>query len=95
MIAYTHYFEQPVNSDTFEQFLRNLPQEVYRAKGILTFSDTESRFMFQFAYREVDFVKIRPQGNLRDVAVFIGENFSKEEVRSKLRELEAFHASLG
>jgi G3E family GTPase len=88
VIAYTHYFERQVNSDEFELFLSTLPPEVFRAKGILTFSDTESRFMFQYAYGEVDFVKIRPQGEVRDVAVFIGENFAKEKIRTKLLELE-------
>jgi G3E family GTPase len=87
VIAYTHYFNKPIDSNEFEQLLSKLPHEVYRAKGILTFSDTGSRFMFQYAYREVDFVKISPQGDVRDVAVFIGDNFSREAIRAKLEEL--------
>jgi G3E family GTPase len=87
VIAYTHYFDKPIDSSDFELFISKLPQEVYRAKGILSFSDTGSRFMFQYAYREVDFVKIKPQGEVRDVAVFIGENFSKEEIRAALSAL--------
>lgn len=88
VMAYTHFFEHAVDSGAFEQFVSKLPAEVYRAKGILSFSDTASRFMFQFAYREMDFVKITPKGEVPDVAVFIGENFSKEAVRSALLELE-------
>ncbi|MFC5448265.1 CobW family GTP-binding protein [Paenibacillus aestuarii] len=93
VMAYTHYFEHAVDSNAFEEFVSKLPQEVYRAKGILTFSDTASRYMFQFAYREMDFVKITPQGNVPDVAVFIGENFSKDDVRSGLLALEAAAAA--
>jgi len=93
VMAYTHYFEHAVDSNAFEEFVSKLPQEVYRAKGILSFSDTASRYMFQFAYREMDFVKITPQGNVPDVAVFIGENFSKDAVRSGLLALEAAAAS--
>ncbi|MEW9697795.1 GTP-binding protein [Paenibacillus sp. SI8] len=88
VMAYTHFFERAVDSNAFETFVSKLPQEVYRAKGILSFSDTASRFLFQYAYREMDFVKITPKGEVPDVAVFIGENFSKEEVRSALRKLE-------
>ncbi|MFD0699053.1 CobW family GTP-binding protein [Paenibacillus sp. GCM10027628] len=88
VMAYTHFFERPVDSNAFEEFVSKLPQEVYRAKGILSFSDTASRFLFQFAYREMDFVKITPQGDVPDVAVFIGENFSKDAVRGALRKLE-------
>jgi N-acetyl-gamma-glutamylphosphate reductase len=62
---------------------------VYRAKGILSFSDTSNRFLFQYAYREMDFVKITPKGDVPDVAVFIGENFAKDVLRTELLKLEA------
>ncbi|MDQ0899877.1 G3E family GTPase [Paenibacillus sp. V4I7] len=89
VMAYTHFFERAVDSNAFEEFVSKLPQEVYRAKGILSFSDTSSRFLFQYAYREMDFVKITPKGDVPDVAVFIGENFSKDAVRTELRKLES------
>jgi G3E family GTPase len=89
VMVYTHYFHSAVDSIEFERFLSELPKEVYRAKGVLEFTDTASRYMFQLAYREADFVKIKPQGNIANVAVFIGENFSKETVRDALLELEA------
>ncbi|NRF91125.1 GTP-binding protein [Paenibacillus frigoriresistens] len=89
VMAYTHFFERAVDSNAFEEFVSKLPQEVYRAKGILSFSDTSSRFLFQYAYREMDFVKITPKGNVPDVAVFIGENFSKDVVRTELLRLES------
>ncbi|MGG1554554.1 CobW family GTP-binding protein [Paenibacillus ferrarius] len=89
VMAYTHFFERAVDSEAFEQFVSRLPQEVYRAKGILSFTDTASRFLFQFAYREMDFIKITPQGQVPDVAVFIGENFSRDAVREQLLKLEA------
>ena len=88
VMAYTHYFKRPVNSETFEQFVKELPRDVYRAKGIVTFNDTSSRFLFQYAYREADFMKITPQGEVPDVAVFIGEHFSSSELRTKLLEME-------
>lgn len=89
VMAYTHFFERAVDSNAFEEFVSKLPQEVYRAKGILSFSDTSSRFLFQYAYREMDFVKITPKGEVPDVAVFIGENFSKDTVRTELLKLES------
>ncbi|WP_410510918.1 GTP-binding protein [Paenibacillus sp. BR2-3] len=88
VMAYTHYFKRPVDSLEFEEFVKELPRDVYRAKGILTFSDTSSRFLFQYAYREADYMKITPQGEVPDVAVFIGEHFSSSELRNKLLHLE-------
>lgn len=88
VMVYTHYFKGAVDSEAFEQLIRNLPRAVYRAKGVLTFSDTASRFLFQYAYRESDYLKITPQGQVPDVAVFIGEHFSKPELRAALQVLE-------
>ena len=50
-----------------------LPQEVYRAKGIVRFTDTSKRYMFQYAYRATQFIPIQPQGDIEDVLVLIGE----------------------
>lgn len=88
VMSYTYYFKGPVNSHAFEAFISELPREIYRAKGILTFSDTASRFLFQYAYRESDFMKINPQGQISDVVVFIGEHFSRTWVNERLIELE-------
>jgi G3E family GTPase len=88
VMAYTHYFKKPVNSEEFEQFIKDLPRDVYRAKGIVEFTDTASRYLFQYAYREADYMKITPQGEVPNVAVFIGEHFSSGELRSKLLHME-------
>lgn len=86
--VYSHYFTGPVDSVEFERFIAELPREVYRGKGVLSFSDTSSRFLFQYAYREADYLKINPQGDVPDVAVFIGEHFDKALLSQQLRELE-------
>lgn len=88
VMVMTHYMNGPVDSEKFEAFLKQLPDHVYRAKGIVSFSDTASRFLFQYAYRETDFIRITPQGDVNDVAVFIGEHFSKEMVLEELLKLE-------
>ncbi|QOS82684.1 GTP-binding protein [Paenibacillus sp. JNUCC31] len=91
VMVYTHYFTQPVNSEAFERLISELPRDVYRAKGILSFSDTSSRFWFQYAYRESDYMKITPQGDVPNVAVFIGEHFDQSVIRDQLLELEAIN----
>ncbi|GGH18221.1 CobW family GTP-binding protein [Paenibacillus segetis] len=86
--VYSHYFTGPVDSVEFERFISELPREVYRGKGVLSFSDTSSRFLFQYAYREADYLKINPQGDVPDVAVFIGEHFDKSLLSQQLKALE-------
>ncbi|WP_163856293.1 CobW family GTP-binding protein [Paenibacillus elgii] len=88
VMVYTHYFARPVDSEQFEALIGRLPQEIYRAKGILRFTDTVSPFLFQYAYREMDFVKIAPKEELPSVAVFIGEHFDRTSLRAELAALE-------
>jgi G3E family GTPase len=83
--ALTYYLPGPVDSRAFEALVSRLPEDVYRGKGIVTFRDTASRFLFQYAYRESDYLRITPQKTVYDVVVFIGEGFSKQAL---LRELE-------
>jgi len=89
VMALTYYLDGPVDSHQFEALLKSLPDNVYRAKGVVTFHDSEtsSRFLFQYAYKETDFIRITPQGKVLDVAVFIGEHFEKEELLRRLRQL--------
>lgn len=88
VMVYTHYLESPVDSEQFEAFISRLPEQVYRAKGIVQFTDTASRFLFQYGYREVNFMRIEPQGDVPNVAVFIGEQIPKEELARQMHELE-------
>ncbi len=85
--AATCYLDGPLDSHAFESWLRALPDNIYRAKGIVTFRDTASRFLFQYAYRELDFMRITPQKTVHDVAVFIGEDIPKRELERELRRL--------
>ncbi|QAY66861.1 CobW family GTP-binding protein [Paenibacillus protaetiae] len=93
VMVLTHYMSGPVDSEAFEALLQRLPDNVYRAKGILTFTDTASRFLFQYAYRESDYLRITPQGNVADVAVFIGEHFDKNKLLDELALLESATAA--
>ncbi|OMF34669.1 cobalamin biosynthesis protein CobW [Paenibacillus sp. FSL H8-0548] len=88
VMVVTHYWRNPVDSTAFESLLQNLPSNIYRAKGIVTFTDAPSRFLFQYAYKESDFMRIDPQGDVNDVAVFIGEHFSREWLQKELELLE-------
>lgn len=87
VMALTHYLDAPVDSHAFEAFVKGLPDNVYRAKGIVTLKETGSRFLFQFAYRELELIRITPQGDVKDVAVFIGEHFDKQAILERLGQL--------
>jgi len=85
--ALTYYLPGPVDSAEFEALVRSLPEGVYRGKGIVSFRDTASRFLFQYAYKESDYLRITPQKTVHDVVVFIGENFSRDDLTRRLERL--------
>lgn len=82
----THYFQRPIELDWFEQIIGQLPDRVYRAKGIFTAAGSGERMMFQYAFRQLDMFRIHPQGNIQDVAVFIGEQFPEQELKMRLEQ---------
>lgn len=84
VMVYTHYFQQPVDRGRFEQFVNQLSDKIYRAKGIFTSAETRERMLFQFAYQQLELIRIQPQGKVHDVAVFMGEQFSQSELKMKL-----------
>lgn len=86
VMIHSHYFEGPLDRSRIERMIRLLPETVYRAKGIFTEAGTEERMMFQYAYRQLNILRIEPQGRVQDVAVFLGEQFPKHELQKILEQ---------
>lgn len=85
--VWTRAIPQAVDSERFERWLLGQPSNVYRAKGIVTFTDTTKRYMFQYAYRAAEFVPITPQGEVEDVIVMIGEQMDIAELERSFRDI--------
>ncbi|MBB5178607.1 G3E family GTPase [Planomicrobium koreense] len=71
------HFDAPVKRDVFEQWLRALPESVFRIKGYVPLEGDKYPHAFQYAYGMAqwlpEYMKMRPQ------IVVIGENL--EEVK--------------
>lgn len=78
--------DQPVVRARFEHFLGELPEEVYRAKGFVTFvDDPQAIHVFQFT---PGFLRIRPfKLQRRELlrGVFIGQNLEKAGLAEQLQ----------
>lgn len=81
--------EQPLEREAFEQFLKQLPDSIYRAKGFVCFSDEPEPFLFQYVPGYV-YVKPFP---LHDHSllqgVFIGQNLDKSWLHEQLQHCRA------
>lgn len=71
-------FEQPVNRETFEDWLRSLPETVYRIKGYVPLDGDKYPHAFQYAYGMAqwlpEYMKMQPQ------IVVIGEGIDGVEL---------------
>lgn len=71
--AFTHEADRPFDRARFERFLADLPDSIYRAKGLVTFTDSEWSSLFNFTCGRTEFEwRERVQSGFRGQSVFIG-----------------------
>ncbi len=72
------HFDHPVNREVFEDWLRELPDTVFRIKGYVPLEGDKYPHAFQYAYGMAqwlpEYIKMRPQ------IVVIGENLKEVEL---------------
>jgi len=78
--------DRPFDVHKFESFLQEqVPQEVFRAKGILWFADSELRHIFQLSGRRFDLQAEQWRTSPSNQLVFIGRNLDAENLRQNLK----------
>ncbi|MCM3637566.1 GTP-binding protein [Sporosarcina luteola] len=72
-------FDKPVDKDEFEEWVKSLPDTVYRMKGYVPVRGIPNPFLFQYAYGMVnwlpEYVKMEPK------LVIIGEGINEIEYK--------------
>ena len=84
--TYVYTFEHAIEQMEFEDFLRKLPDTIYRIKGYVKFPSYKHAILFQFSYGMPLYLK--ENMNLPLNLVFIGENIDWVEIERDLRKLE-------
>ncbi|MBT2690220.1 GTP-binding protein [Bacillus sp. ISL-47] len=84
--TYVYQFQHPVNQSGFEDFLRSLPDTVYRIKGYLKLDSSRYPFLFQFSYGMP--LYMQENINMPLNMVFIGENLDWDKIEHQLHTLE-------
>lgn len=77
-----HTFHEPVEQGAFEEWIKKLPETVYRMKGYVPLKGHKNPFLFQYAYGMVqwlpEMMKMTPQiviiGDQIDQLDILGEN---------------------
>jgi G3E family GTPase len=78
--------ERPLAVHKFQDFLERLPDNVYRAKGVLALAETDQRYVFHLVAKRFSLDASEGAGPTASKLVLIGRNLDREELR---RELEA------
>ncbi|WP_436372471.1 CobW family GTP-binding protein [Cytobacillus sp. BC1816] len=87
--TFVYQFQKPVNQSEFEDFLRGLPDTVYRIKGYLKLNSSQYPLLFQYSYGMP--LYMQENMNLPLNMVFIGENLDWEDMKKKLTALEGIN----
>jgi cobalamin biosynthesis protein CobW len=90
--SFTYESRVLIDRNRFERFLKRLPPDVYRAKGIMRFEDSNFASLFNFTCGRFDFDWYRiPDGApLLNQGIFIGKEIGgiREKILERLAECE-------
>ncbi|MBT2656267.1 GTP-binding protein [Bacillus sp. ISL-18] len=84
--TFVYQFHKPISNTGLEEFLKNLPDTIYRIKGYIKFHYSNQPFLFQYAYGMPIYMK--EYMNMRLNLVFIGEKVNWEVIKEQLASLE-------
>ncbi|MEN9238127.1 MAG: GTP-binding protein [Thermostichus sp. DG_1_6_bins_120] len=74
----------PFSLEAFQEFLNQLPKEVFRAKGLLWFRESDQRYIFQLSGKRFNLdPDFRPRA-VGNQLVLIGRNLDCEDLKQKL-----------
>lgn len=78
-------FDKPFNIRKFQYFLDNqLPESVFRAKGILWFDESPKRHVFHLSGKRFTLEDEEWKGEPKNQLVLIGQNIDKETLRQQI-----------
>lgn len=85
--AFVYSFEGSVAKSNFEEWMRRLPDNVYRMKGYLSFTHSQHPYLFQYSYGMPMYMNemIKMPLNI----VIIGENLDQQLLMTQLKDLES------
>jgi G3E family GTPase len=73
-VSYSFESDRPFSIEKFQGFLDKLPTQIFRAKGIIWFAESELRHIFQLSGQRYDIKNDRWPNSPRVQLVFIGRN---------------------
>jgi len=85
--SFVYQFQHSINQTAFENFLKSMPDTIYRMKGYVKFSESSYPYLFQYSYGMPIYMK--EYMNMPLNLVIIGEQINWGELEKQLSELES------
>jgi G3E family GTPase len=76
--------EQPLAADRFQRFLEQLPDNVFRGKGVLWLDESEKRHIFHLVGQRFTLDEGAPVEPMKNKLVLIGRNLDHDWLRGRL-----------
>jgi G3E family GTPase len=89
-VSVSYQSDRPLNLTQFQEFLDNLPTDVFRAKGILWFKESQLRHIFQLSGKRCTLNVSDWKSDRSNQMVFIGRNLNADQIRQDLAHCHAF-----
>jgi G3E family GTPase len=83
--TFVYQFKTAISHSEFEDFLKRLPETIYRIKGYVKFDHSDLPFLFQFSYGMP--IYLREDMNMPLNLVFIGEDINWDGIELQLDSL--------
>lgn len=84
--AMVYTFTGSIDKSDFEDWMRNLPDTIYRMKGYVSFSHSQYLYLFQYAYGMPMYMT--EMMNMPLNIVIIGEDLNEQQLIAQLKKLE-------
>lgn len=69
-------FDKPLEKEVFFKKINEIPNSIYRIKGILKFTDSPEPYFFQWVYGQCELTPANSNDNYENFLIFIGETTS-------------------
>ena len=83
-VSFSFESDRPFSVQKFQEFLDELSEDVFRAKGILWFQESQLRHIFQLSGKRCDLQTDQWLKPPSTQLVFIGRNLKTDEIRQQL-----------
>lgn len=86
MKTYVHTFTHPIDKNLFENFLKTMPNNIYRIKGYLRYTESPDTHLFQYSYGMA--MDTNAGMTMKNTLVFIGDDINHNQLRETLQIIE-------